>query len=304
MAIQTAVKPKRTRKLKAFPLSNLFIGGFIALVALLCLLPMVLTLMVSLTDENSILRYGYSFFPEKLSTYAYELMFQGGSSVLRGYGISILVTVVGTLGAVAITGLAAYTLANKSVKYRGALGMFFFIPMVFSAGIVPWYLICNTLHLKDNLAALIIPNLLFNTFNLFLVRNFMSGLPDSLRESAQIDGANDAVIALRIYFPLSVPVLATVLLFYGLGYWNDWWNAIMLVDSKKLYPVQYLLLQLKSQISMLRDLQHMSGAVNITPPSESLKMATAIVTIGPIVLLYPFLQRYYVKGLIVGSVKG
>ena len=132
----------------------------------------------------------------------------------------------------------------------------------------------------------------------------MSGLPDELRESATIDGANDAVIAFRIYFPLSVPGLATVALFYGLAYWNDWWNAIMLVDEKNLYPIQYLLLQLKSQISMLKDLQSLGGSVQATTPTESLKMATAVITVGPIILLYPFLQKYYVKGLVVGSVKG
>lgn len=290
-------------KRRHFSTANFLISLFILAFTLMCLLPMVLTLMVSITDEVSIMRNGYSFFPEKFSLYAYKLMFQSGSSVMRGYGISIFVTVIGTAGAVLITGLAAYTLANRSVYYRGALGMVFFIPMVFGAGMVPWYLICTMLGLRDNLWALIIPNLLFNPFNLFLVRNFMSGLPDSLRESATIDGANDMVIAFRIYFPLSLPVIATVGLFYGLGYWNDWWNAIMLVDSKRLYPVQYLLLQLKSQISMLKDLQYMAGAGYVTPPSESLKMATAIITIGPIVLLYPFLQRYYVKGLVVGSVK-
>ncbi|MDI6619090.1 MAG: carbohydrate ABC transporter permease [Clostridiales bacterium] len=224
--------------------------------------------------------------------------------MIRGYVISIFITVVGTLLAIVITGSAAYTMANKNVKYRNALAMFFFIPMVFSSGIVPWYLICTTLHLRNNIWSLLVPNLLFNPFNLFLTRNFISGIPDSMRESATIDGANDIIIAFKIYFPLCVPVLATIGLFYGLGYWNDWWNAIMLVDNKNLYPVQYLLLQLKSQISMLRDLQFLSGTGSVTPPSESLKMATAIVTIGPIVLLYPFLQRYYVKGLIIGSVKG
>jgi len=295
---------KRQARIRKYSWGNFFIALFTGLFALMCLLPMVLTVMVSITDETAIMRYGYSFFPKKFSLYAYELMFQGGSSVIRGYLISIFVTVVGTLGALVITGLAAYTLANKNVKYRGALGMFFFIPMVFSAGIVPWYLICTTLGLRDNIWALLIPNLLFNTFNLFLVRNYMSGLPDALRESATIDGANDAVIALRIYFPLSMPVLATVGLFYALGYWNDWWNAIMLVDSKNLYPVQYLLLQLKSQISMLKDLQFLSGASGVTPPSESLKMATAVITVGPIIALYPFLQKYYVKGLVIGSVKG
>ncbi len=289
---------------KKFSWGNLVIGTFVLLFTLLCLLPMILTFMVSITDETSIMRYGYSFIPKKISLYAYQLMFQDGSSVIRSYLISIFVTVAGTLSAVLITGLASYTLANKNVQYRNVLGMYFFIPMVFGSGIVPWYLICSMLHLRDNIFALLIPGLLFSTFNMFLVRNFMSSLPDSLRESATIDGANDIVIALKIYFPLTVPALATIGLFYGLGYWNDWWNAIMLVDQQKLYPIQYLLLQLKSQISMLKDLQYLSGATSVTPPTESLKMATAIVTIGPIVLLYPFLQKYYVKGLVVGSVKG
>lgn len=290
--------------MKKFSWGNFFIGLFITAFTLLCLLPMVLTFMVSITDETTIMRNGYSFLPKKISFYAYELMFRNGSAVIRSYVISIIVTVAGTLLAVVITGLAAYTLSNKNVKYRNVLGMYFFIPMVFGAGIVPWYLICNLLHLRNNIFALIIPSLLFSTFNMFLVRNFMSALPDSLRESATIDGANDIIIAVKIYFPLTVPALATIGLFYGLGYWNDWWNAIMLVDSEKLYPIQYMLLQLKSQISMLKDLQYLSGATSMTVPSESIKMATAIVTIGPIVLLYPFLQKYYVKGLVVGSVKG
>lgn len=292
-----------SRPRRRIDLPNMLIGLFILLFTLMCLLPMVLTVMVSFTEETVIMRNGYSFFPEKWSTYAYSLMFQGGSSVMRGYMISIITTLIGTTLAVLITALTAYTLSNKRVVYRGRLGLFFFIPMVFNAGIVPWYLITGKLGLRNNIWALIVPNLLFNPFNLFLVRNYMSGLPDSLRESATIDGANDLTIALKIYFPLSLPAIATIGLFYGLGYWNDWWNAIMLVDDKKLYPIQYLLLQLKSQISMLKDLQYTASAGYATPPSESLKMATAVITIGPIALLYPFLQRYYINGMVVGAVK-
>ena len=266
---------------------------------------MILTLMVSITDESTIMRNGYSFIPAKFSLYAYKLMFSRGSSVVTGYMISIFVTVVGTLLALIITSLAAYTLSNKNLKYRNVLSMIFFIPMVFSAGIVPWYLICTKLGLRNNIAALIIPSLMFNPFNLFLVRNFMGGIPDSLRESATIDGASDFTIAFRIYMPLCIPVLATVGLFYALGYWNDWWNAIMLIDNKfkSLYPIQYLLLQLKSQISMIKDMMYSTNSTSSVAPAESLKMATVIITIGPIILLYPLLQRYYVKGLVVGSVK-
>lgn len=280
--------------------------AFIALFALVCALPMALSVVVSLSAEESISRYGYSFFPSAVSTGAYRMIFSKGSSVLGGFGLSGAVTVTGTALAVLITVMAAYALANRSVRYRQKLALYFFITMSFSAGIVPWYLVCLKLGLRNNFWALIIPNLLFSPFNMFLVRNFMDGLPDSLRESATLDGANDLTICFRIYLPLSVPVIATVALFYALSYWNDWWNAIMLVEDKALYPLQYLLLQLRSQVQMIRDMQAMTGGMVTTqkPPSESLKMATSLVTIGPIVIVYPFLQRFFVKGLIIGAVKG
>lgn len=290
--------------MRKFTFSKFLMYAFVSIYTALCLAPMLLTLMVSLTDESAIMRNGYSFIPSKFSLYAYKLMFQDGSSVINGYIVSVGVTIAGTFLALIITGFAAYTLSNKNVKYRNALALYFFITMIFSSGVVPWYLICRSVGTINNIFALLIPNLLFNPFNLFLVRNFMDGIPDSLRESATIDGANDMFIAFKIYFPLSIPALATVGLFYGLAYWNDWWNAIMLVDNEKLYPIQYLLLQLKSQIQMLRELQFLSSTGTATPPAESLKMATAVITIGPIVILYPYLQKYFVKGLIVGSVKG
>jgi putative aldouronate transport system permease protein len=290
--------------MKKLTLSKILMYCGVSLFSIMCLIPMILMLMVSITDESAIIRNGYSFIPQQFSLYAYKLIFQGGSSVVRGYVISIFITVVGTAAAVCITGMAAYTLSNKNVRYRNTLALYFFVTMIFTSGVVPWYMICRAVGTKDNIFALLIPNLLFNPFNLFLTRNFMNGLPDSLRESATIDGANDAYIAFKIYFPLSIPALATVGLFYGLAYWNDWWNAIILVDNDKLYPIQYLLLQLRSQVQMLRDLQYLSGTGSVTPPAESIKMATAIITIGPIVVLYPYLQKYFVKGLIIGSVKG
>ena len=290
--------------MKKVSISKVLLYLATAFFALFCLLPILLTLMVSFTDEKCIQQYGYSFFPRKFSDYAYQLIFAGGSSVLRSYGITIIITVAGTLFAVMITTGAAYALANKNVKYRNGMAFYFFFTMVFTSGIVPWYMICRQLSLTNNIWALIIPNLMFSPFNLFLVRNYMSGIPDALRESATIDGANDAVIAFRIYFPLCMPALATVGLFYGLAYWNDWWNAIMLVDNENLYPLQYLLLELQSRINMINTLQNLAGSSGQTVPTESIKMATSIVTIGPIVLLYPFLQRYFVKGLIIGSVKG
>lgn len=271
---------------------------------LFCVLPLLLILAVSVTDEATIQMNGYQFIPERFSITAYRAIFLGGGSILRSYGISTIVVVVGTTVALLITTMAAYALANKAIRSRNGLALFFFITMVFNAGIVPWYFMCRALGLVNNIQALIIPKLLLNPFNLFLVRNFMYGIPSSLMESGQIDGASDLRIAFSIYIPLSTPVLAAVGLFYALAYWNDWWNAIMLVDDRALYPIQYLLFRLQSQLQMLRDLEVVTASSGAVPPTESAKMATAIITIGPIILLYPFLQRYFVKGLVIGAVKG
>lgn len=274
----------------------------LTLFALFCFVPMLLVFMISITSEDSIRHNGYSLFPNEFSLEAYKLLFYDATIVVRSYGISLFLTIFGTACAVSITAMAAYTLFNRAVRYRNHLAIFFFFTMLFNGGIVPWYMICKALGLSNNIFAMLIPSLLFSAFNLFLTRNFMLSLPYALVESAKIDGANDARIAFRVIFPLCKPVLATIALFYGLAYWNDWWNAIMLVDNQKLYPVQYFLFKLQSDIQMMTQLQ---GVANTgTLPTESVKMATAILTIGPIVLMYPYLQRYFVKGLVVGSVKG
>jgi putative aldouronate transport system permease protein len=274
--------------------------------ALLCIAPMVLAIMVSVSSEQSIVKNGYSFLPESFSGQAYRMIFSSGSQVIRSYGVSVAVTAIGTVLAVIITCFASYSLSARNDKYMNRMGLFFFVTMIFGAGIVPWYLISTKLGLRNNFMALVIPSLLFSPFNMFLTKNFMQGIPESLRESAVIDGANDIHVAIKIYMPLCVPIIATIALFYGLAYWNDYWNAIMLVEDRNLYPLQYMLLRLKSQIQMLRDLQNVMGsaAASQTPPSESIKMATALVTIGPIVLLYPYLQKYFVSGLTIGSIKG
>jgi putative aldouronate transport system permease protein len=291
--------------MKKMPLGQISVNVFIALFSILCFMPMLLAVMVSISSEDSIIRNGYSFWPQRFSFSAYRMIFSSGSQVLQSYGISIAVTAVGTVLAVIITCFAAYSLSTRANKYMNRFGLFFFVTMVFNAGIVPWYLISVKLGLKNNFPALIIPSLVFSPFNMFLAKNFMQGIPESLRESAVIDGANDLRIAVQIFMPLCIPIIATIALFYGLAYWNDYWNAIMLVEDTKLYPLQYMLLRLKSQIQMLRDLQNVMGAVaGQAPPSESVKMATAIITIGPIVFLYPYLQKYFVTGLTIGSIKG
>lgn len=274
------------------------------LVAAVCLLPLLLVVIVSFTAESSIIQNGYSFFPETWSLEAYRLLVKNGSDMVRSYGNSIFVTLAGTLLAVLITAMASYGIANPFVRYRDSIAMYFFVTMVFSGGMVPWYIICQKVGLYENYWALLIPSLVFNPFNLFLVRNYMRELPSSLLESAKLDGANDGQVAFYIYFPLCKPILATIGLFYGIAYWNDWWNSIMLVSDKSYYPIQYYLMKLKSDLLFMRNLQSAGIGGSAYTPTESLQMATAVVTVGPIIFLYPFLQKYIVKGLIIGGVKG
>lgn len=292
------------KAMKKVTFGKILIYGFIALVALACLLPLVLVVIVSFTPQSAIAHNGFSFFPESFTTQAYQLMFKNSKQIVNSYTVSIFVTITGTVIATAITGMASFTLANPSVYYRNKIAMYFFATMVFNGGMVPWYIICKKIGLTENILALIIPSLIFNPFSMFLVRNYMRELPLSLMESAKLDGANDATIAFRIYFPLSLPIMATIALFYSIAYWNDWWNSIMLVSDTKLYPVQYFLMKLKSDLNMLKSMQGSGIAGGGFIPSDSLQMATAVITIGPIILFYPFLQKYIVKGLVIGSVKG
>ena len=278
------------------------IYAFILLFALFCLLPFIMVIVVSFTEEKSITLNGYSFFPQAWSAAAYRMMFGKNSSVPQSYLVTTAATVIGTLVGSMITFGAGYTLANKQCRYRNGLSLYFYLTMVFSAGLVPWYMVSKRIGAYDNMLALIIPSLLFSPFNMFLVRNFVGGIPEALNESARMDGAGEVRIAFQIYFPLCTPVLATITLFYAIGYWNNYFNAVMLISNRKLYTLQMLLFQIQSEITAMSKLT--SGAVRVNPPKEAFKMATSVVTMGPIILLYPFLQKYFVKGIVVGAVKG
>ena len=279
-----------------------FIYLFVGLFALMCLLPFLMVIIVSFTEEKSITMNGYSFFPQQWSLSAYRMMFGKTSSVPRSYLVTTTATVVGTLIAVIITFGAGYTLANKQCRYRNGLALYFYFTMVFSAGLVPWYMVSRRIGAYNNMAALIVPSLMFSPFNMFLVRNFVNGIPDALNESARMDGAGEIRIAFQIYLPLCTPVLATITLFYAIGYWNNYFNAVMLIDDRNLYPLQMLLFQIQSEITAMSRMAQ--GTIRTNPPKEAFKMATSVVTMGPIILLYPFLQKYFIKGIVVGAVKG
>ncbi len=286
-------------------LSKVIIYLILVVLAAIFVLPMLLVVIVSFTDEFAIGMNGYSFFPEAWSLDAYSRLFYPGSNVYQSYAVTIFITIVGTVSAVVITYLVAYPLANKQVKYRNGIALFFFITTVFNAGLVPWYLMCRTLGLYDNIFALIIPSMIFSPFNMFLMRNYIATIPNSLMESARIDGASEVRIAFQIFLPLSKPILATIALFCGIGYWNSWYNAVMLLNDADLYPLQMLLFRIQSDIRMLTDLASAGGTDRtFVPPTESFKMATVVVTVGPVLLFYPFLQKYIVKGIMIGSIKG
>lgn len=189
----------------------------------------------------------------------------------------------------------------QRVKYRNHIAMYFYIPMVFSAGLLPWYLVCTQfLHLQDTIWALILPSLV-SPFNVFLMRNYFKTIPSSLVESAEIDGSGPFRTYFQIVIPLATPIIATVALFIGLGYWNDWTNALWFISARKLFPLQYMLYRIKSIMDFIRQNGSMG---NIQLPSQTFQLATLFVTIGPIVLLYPFVQKFFVKGIMVGAVKG
>ncbi len=196
-------------------------------------------------------------------------------------------------------------LSRKNMHYRGAIAFFIYFTMLFSGGLVPTYLwVTRYLHLSDSLWSLILPSLV-NAWNLLLMRNFFNGIPEALSESASIDGANDIKILFSIILPVSLPGIATVGLFYALAYWNEWYKALLYIHTDWKYPLQYLVMQIQKNIQYVQQNAAQAGVVTDgLVPAETTQMATAVVTIGPIVLLYPFLQKYFVQGLTVGSVKG
>lgn len=277
----------------------------LALISLFCLVPFILVLSSSLTEEKSIIEQGYQLIPAVFSLEAYKLLFEFPGQLLKAYAVTISVTVIGTAVGLFLTSMTAYALARKDFKWRNTFSFFFFFTTLFSGGLVPWYLmVVNYLHLKDTFFILVLP-LLMNVFYIIVMKSFMASIPDAITESAKIDGAGDFLIYLRLILPLCKPALATIGLFIALGYWNDWYNAMLFITKDELMPLQYYLYKMLGNMDGMRKAMISSGAVvNLQIPTESLKMAMTIVAIGPILLVYPFIQRFFVQGLTVGAVKG
>ena len=272
----------------------------------LCALPFLLVISGSFSQQTDILMHGYRLFPEKVSLDAYKMLFKIPDELLRAYGVTIFVTVTGTFFGLWFTSMAAYVIASKDFRYRYQVSFFFYFTSIFGGGLVPWY-VFNTkyLHFHNNLIALILP-ILVNVTYLLILKSYMMNIPDSLYESARLDGAGDFTIYWRIVMPLTKSGLATVGLFIALAYWNDWYNAMLYMDegSRNLYPLQYFLNNILTKAQAMNAAAARSGIPASDVPSEPMKLAMTVVATGPIVLLYPFLQKFFVKGVTIGAVKG
>lgn len=299
--VKASLRPARRTRTTMDIVVDLMIILFCAM----CVIPFIMAISASFSDERTLLREGYGLLPRGFSLQAYNMLFST-SQIFDSYKVSIFVTVAGTALSMAVTAMMAYPLSVKKLKYRGAISFFAYFTMLFNGGLVPTYmLISKYLGMRDSIWVMILP-VLINPWNLFLLRNFFAAIPAELHESARIDGANDVRILWQIILPVSLPALATVALFYGVAYWNQWYNAMLYIENAKLFPLQYLIMRMMRNVELMKQMAGQAGfAVDMSSmPSTTSKMATAIVTIGPIIVAYPFAQKYFTSGLIVGSVKG
>ncbi|MGO4542441.1 carbohydrate ABC transporter permease [Paenibacillus sp. 2TAB19] len=283
--------------------SNVIMGLFAAF----CLIPFVLLISASLTDQNAILTKGYSFIPQDFSAAAYEYLIHRGSDIARAYGVTVFVTVFGTIVGVAMTTLLAYPLARSITPHRNLIMFIIFFTMLFHGGMVPSYLVYTQLFdLKNTIWALIIPGMLTNGFFVMMTRTFFqTTIPPALIESAQIDGASELRTLWSVVIPLSTPIMATMGLFQSIMYWNDWQLGMMYVTDPKLFSIQNLLNRIMQDIDFINaNLGSNAGAALEQMPSDAVKMAIAVIGVLPILVAYPFFQKYFIKGIMIGAVKG
>lgn len=297
------------RKFSSDAKYNLFIRVFLFAMATCSITPFILLVMSSFTDEKTIIKYGYSFWPKQFSLAAYEYLMTTFDQIARAYGITIIVTVVGTTACLVITSMIAYPLSRKDMPYRNLLSLFVFFTMLFNGGLVPTYLMYTQLfHLKNTIFGLIVPLLMMNAYYVLLMRTFFAtSIPEALLEAAKIDGAGEYKIYFGIVLPLSKPILATIGLFAGMAYWNDWYNGLIYITDPKLYSIQNILNRIIRDIQFLANNASLAGNSNelmSNVPSETMRMAIAVIGILPILVIYPFVQKYFVKGIALGAVKG
>lgn len=287
---------------------NVFSTVVLTILTVITLLPIILIVIASFTDEQVLLSSGYTYFPSRLSLDSYYYMIRQGPMILRSYGVTVLVTVLGTAGSVLLTATLAYPMSRKDFRWHNTLSFIVFFTMLFNGGVVSAYIMWSTIFgIKNTLLALILPNYLVTAFNVFLIRNYYSNsIPSALIESAKIDGATELTIFLQIMVPLAVPVMATVALFTGLTYWNDWTNGLYYITDPELYGIQNLLIRIMNNIQFLKSSSNAAllGAQTVDLPGTSVRMAMAVIGILPILIVFPFVQKFFVKGVVLGAVKG
>lgn len=270
----------------------------------LIIMPFVLVVSTSFSDEVDIAKYGYSFIPRTPTLSAYKYIFKNPTMIVDAYKVTIAFSVLGTFISVLFTAMLAYPLSQKALKCRNKISFYLYFTCLFSGGLVPSYLL-NTkyLHLADTFWIYIIPGCV-SAFYVFMMRSFFQDIPYEIIESALIDGSNDYGIFFKFILPLSKPVLATVALMTFLGKWNDWNTSLLYIDNQKLISLQYLLQRILNNVDIMKENANLLGMAAYDIPAETVRMAMAVVVAGPALFVFPFFQKYFVKGLTVGSVKG
>ncbi len=288
---------------------RIFANATMVILMLCCLLPFILLIMASITDEATLTLYGYSFFPRKFNLRAYDYLFQSIERIARAYGITILVTVVGTTLNVTMTMFMAYLLSKQDLPGRNFLSFFIFFTMLFSGGMVPSYIVWSQyMHVGDSLTGLIFPNLALGAYNVILMRTyFTTNVPKDILEAAEMDSCSELGMLFRIAIPLSKPMLSTVSLFSALAYWNDWINGLYYLTRRgDLYSIQNVLNSMMNNVQFLKEssMDISSSQITTQIPTSGVRMAIAVISIIPIMIIYPFFQKAFIKGIVIGGVKG
>lgn len=281
---------------------NIAAVSILGIMSLLAIIPFIMIVTGSFSSSDEIIKHGYSFLIQKFSIDAYKMVFLDPQEMGNSYAVSAVVTIGGTLTGLVIMSMAGYALQCCDMKYRNGIAFYFYFTTLFSGGLVPWYMLISNMGMRDTIWSLIIPALC-NSFYILLIRNFMRDIPDSLAESAKIDGAGHFRIFTQIILPLSKPILATVALFTALGYWNNWYLASLFITNVRLWPLQFRLHRVLTAAQAVAQggAEHFTNAII---PTETVKLATAVVTTLPVLVVYPFLQKYFVAGITIGAVKG
>lgn len=296
----------RRKHNRGYRIFNLVSKILLGLFSLICLLPFVLMIVGSFTDNGEVIREGYSLFPKKWSTAAYDMLFSYPDNIIRAYRNTIIQALVGTAISLLCISGTGYVLSRQDFQSRNIIAFYFYFTMLFGGGLIPWYIVMKqVLRLENTLWAIMVPSF-FSAYNIFLMRNFIKqGVPLELIECSKLDGAGDLRIYLQIVLPLSLPSLATIGLFVALGLWNDWYLCMLFISDSEKQSLQYYLYSMLNSARALREIQSRSGIVlDVDLPSETSKLAMSMIATGPILLVYPFIQRFFIKGLTVGAVKG